>query len=43
MRLDTNRNLTEALALYRSAGYQEIEPYNEERYAHHWFEKRLTG
>ncbi|KKK04934.1 GNAT family N-acetyltransferase [Micromonospora sp. HK10] len=42
VRLDTNRNLTEALALYRAAGYQEIEPYNEERYAHHWFEKRLT-
>ncbi|MET7806114.1 helix-turn-helix domain-containing GNAT family N-acetyltransferase [Micromonospora chersina] len=42
VRLDTNRNLTEAIALYRAAGYQEIAPYNDEPYAHHWFEKRLT-
>ncbi|MFK4241650.1 GNAT family N-acetyltransferase [Micromonospora chokoriensis] len=41
VRLDTNRNLTEAIALYRSAGYREIEAYNAERYAHHWFEKRI--
>ncbi|MGN9779194.1 GNAT family N-acetyltransferase [Micromonospora sp. H33] len=42
VRLDTNRNLTEAIAMYRAAGYREIEPYNSERYAHHWFEKRLS-
>jgi GNAT superfamily N-acetyltransferase/DNA-binding MarR family transcriptional regulator len=42
VRLDTNRNLTEAIALYRSSGYREIEPYNTEPYAHHWFEKHLT-
>jgi ribosomal protein S18 acetylase RimI-like enzyme len=42
VRLDTNRNLTEAIALYRSAGYREIPPYNTERYAHHWFEKPLA-
>jgi GNAT superfamily N-acetyltransferase/DNA-binding MarR family transcriptional regulator len=42
VRLDTNRNLTEAIAMYRAAGYQEIEPYNDEPYAHHWFEKRLA-
>ncbi|MBO4205263.1 bifunctional helix-turn-helix transcriptional regulator/GNAT family N-acetyltransferase [Micromonospora echinofusca] len=41
VRLDTNRNLTEAIALYRSAGYREIPPFNDERYAHHWFEKTL--
>ncbi|MFG1896181.1 GNAT family N-acetyltransferase [Micromonospora zamorensis] len=41
VRLDTNRNLTEAIAMYRAAGYREIEAYNTERYAHHWFEKRL--
>ncbi|GIH18507.1 helix-turn-helix domain-containing GNAT family N-acetyltransferase [Rugosimonospora africana] len=41
IRLDTNRNLTEAIAMYRSAGYREIERYNTEHYAHHWFEKRL--
>ncbi|SCG55170.1 bifunctional helix-turn-helix transcriptional regulator/GNAT family N-acetyltransferase [Micromonospora halophytica] len=42
VRLDTNRRLTEAIAMYRSAGYREIEPYNTERYAHHWFEKHLA-
>jgi DNA-binding MarR family transcriptional regulator/GNAT superfamily N-acetyltransferase len=42
VRLDTNRNLTEAIAMYRSAGYREIEPYNTEHYAHHWFEKHLA-
>ncbi|MET7864235.1 helix-turn-helix domain-containing GNAT family N-acetyltransferase [Micromonospora taraxaci] len=41
VRLDTNRNLTEAIALYRATGYQEIEAYNAEHYAHHWFEKRF--
>jgi len=41
VRLDTNRSLIEAMALYRSAGYLEIPAYNSERYAHHWFEKQL--
>jgi DNA-binding MarR family transcriptional regulator/GNAT superfamily N-acetyltransferase len=41
LRLETNRNLTEAIALYRSAGYVEVEAFNDEPYAHHWFEKRL--
>jgi DNA-binding MarR family transcriptional regulator/GNAT superfamily N-acetyltransferase len=41
VRLETNRNLTEAIALYRSAGYREVPAFNRERYAHHWFEKRL--
>ena len=27
--------------LYRSPGYLEVEPFNDERYAHHWFEKQL--
>ncbi len=43
IRLETNRALTEAIAMYRSAGYVEVEPFNDERYAHHWFEKRLDG
>jgi DNA-binding MarR family transcriptional regulator/GNAT superfamily N-acetyltransferase len=42
-RLETNRALTEAIALYRSAGYVEVEPFNDEPYAHHWFAKRLDG
>ena len=43
VRLETNRNLTEAIALYRASGYVEVEPFNQERYAHHWFEKRLPA
>jgi DNA-binding MarR family transcriptional regulator/GNAT superfamily N-acetyltransferase len=43
VRLETNRNLPEAMNLYRSAGYREVEPFNDEAYAHHWFERRLGG
>jgi DNA-binding MarR family transcriptional regulator/GNAT superfamily N-acetyltransferase len=42
LRLETNRTLKEAGGLYRSAGYVEVEAFNDEPYAHHWFEKRLT-
>jgi DNA-binding MarR family transcriptional regulator/GNAT superfamily N-acetyltransferase len=41
VQLETNRALTEAIALYRSAGYHEVPAFNGEPYAHHWFEKRL--
>lgn len=41
LRLDTNRTLTEARALYARNGYREIERYNDNPYADHWFEKRL--
>jgi DNA-binding MarR family transcriptional regulator len=41
LRLDTNRALTEAHALYRSEGYREIARFNDNPYAHHWLEKRL--
>jgi DNA-binding MarR family transcriptional regulator/GNAT superfamily N-acetyltransferase len=41
LRLDTNKALTEAHALYRREGYREIARYNDNPYAHHWFEKRL--
>jgi GNAT superfamily N-acetyltransferase len=40
-RLETNGNLHEAIALYRSVGYVEVEPFNEEPFAHHWFRKEL--
>ncbi len=43
VRLDTNRSLSEAVALYRSAGYREIPAYNDNPYAHHWFEKDLCA
>lgn len=42
LRLETNHSLTEAIALYRRSGYSEVEAFNEEPYAHHWFEKRLS-
>ena len=41
LRLETNKALTEAIALYRSAGYREVPAFNDEPFAHHWFEKRL--
>ncbi len=42
LRLETNKALTEAIALYRSAGYREVPPFGDEPYAHHWFEKVLA-
>ena len=41
VQLETNKTLREAISLYRSAGYVEIDAFNDEPYAHHWFEKRL--
>jgi DNA-binding MarR family transcriptional regulator/GNAT superfamily N-acetyltransferase len=41
VRLETNRALVEAIALYRSAGYREVPAFNDEPFAHHWFEKAL--
>jgi DNA-binding MarR family transcriptional regulator/GNAT superfamily N-acetyltransferase len=41
LRLETNRTLTEAQSLYRRSGYREVQPFNAEPYAHHWFEKSL--
>ena len=42
LRLETNRALKEAIELYRASGYREVAPFNAERYADHWFEKRLS-
>ncbi len=42
LRLETNKALTEAQALYKGSGYREVKPFNDEPYAHHWFEKTLT-
>lgn len=41
VRLDTNGHLSEAIAMYRSAGYVEVPAYNDEPYADLWFEKAL--
>ena len=41
LKLDTNRALKEAHALYRKLGFVETARYNDNPYADHWFEKRL--
>src|SRR5579859_5126228 len=41
--IETSAVLTEALALYRSAGWVEVPAFNAEPFADHWFEKRLTA
>ena len=41
--LETNRSLGEAISLYRASGYREVEAFNQEPYAHHWFEKSLSS
>jgi ribosomal protein S18 acetylase RimI-like enzyme len=41
VQLDTNRTLVEAIAMYRRLGYVEVEAFNVEPYAHHWFQKDL--
>jgi DNA-binding MarR family transcriptional regulator/GNAT superfamily N-acetyltransferase len=40
--LETNGSLDEAIGLYRSSGYVEVDAFNDEPYAAHWFEKRLA-
>ena len=39
--LDTNERLAAAQSLYRSSGYAEVEPYNDNPNATHWFRKAL--
>jgi DNA-binding MarR family transcriptional regulator/GNAT superfamily N-acetyltransferase len=41
IQLETNLALTEAIALYRAAGYVEVAPFNDEPNAQLWFEKRI--
>lgn len=41
VRLETGDVLGEAIALYRSAGYVEVEPFNDEPFADRWFAKPL--
>jgi GNAT superfamily N-acetyltransferase/DNA-binding MarR family transcriptional regulator len=43
IRLETNRALREAVVLYQRSGYVEVAAFNDEPYAHHWFEKRLVS
>jgi ribosomal protein S18 acetylase RimI-like enzyme len=40
--LDTNASLEAAGGLYRSSGFTEIEPYNANPNATHWYGKRVS-
>jgi DNA-binding MarR family transcriptional regulator/GNAT superfamily N-acetyltransferase len=40
--IETSAVLTEALALYRSAGWVEVPAFNDEPFADHWLEKVLA-
>jgi DNA-binding MarR family transcriptional regulator/GNAT superfamily N-acetyltransferase len=41
LQLETHHALDEAIGLYRTAGYREVPAFNDEPYAHHWFEKTI--
>ncbi len=41
VRLETNASLDEAIGLYLSAGFVEVEPFNDEPFADHWYRKAL--
>ena len=41
LRLDTRRDLLEAIALYASQGYAKRPPFTSGEYVDHWFEKHL--
>jgi GNAT superfamily N-acetyltransferase len=43
VRLDSSAYLTEAIALYRSAGYREVAAYNDNPKADAWFERELEN
>jgi DNA-binding MarR family transcriptional regulator/GNAT superfamily N-acetyltransferase len=40
--IETSSVLPEALSLYRSAGWIDVPRFNDEPFADHWLEKRLT-
>ena len=40
-RLEADRLVITDPDLYRRAGFVEVEPFNNEPYAHHWFQKDL--
>jgi GNAT superfamily N-acetyltransferase len=42
VRLDTSDYLTDAVGLYRAAGYREVPAYNENPKASLWFERSLA-
>ncbi len=40
--IETSAALTEALSLYRSTGWVEVPPFNDEPFADHWLKKELA-
>ncbi len=42
MQLDTRDDLVEARALYAAMGYAQVEAFNDDQYAEHWFSKDLS-
>ncbi|EME60484.1 GNAT family N-acetyltransferase [Amycolatopsis decaplanina] len=42
IRLDTRSDLVEARALYARLGYEEVEPFNDDPFAHYYFAKPLA-
>jgi DNA-binding MarR family transcriptional regulator/GNAT superfamily N-acetyltransferase len=40
--IETSAVLTEALSLYRSIGWVEVPPFNDEPFADHWLKKELA-
>jgi GNAT superfamily N-acetyltransferase len=42
LRLDTRSELAEARQLYTTNGYQEVAPFNDGRFADHWYAKILS-
>jgi DNA-binding MarR family transcriptional regulator/GNAT superfamily N-acetyltransferase len=40
-RIETNSDLTEALALYVSAGWEQVDAFNDEPFADRWLQKSL--
>jgi ribosomal protein S18 acetylase RimI-like enzyme len=41
LRLDTRGDLAEARHLYATSGYHEVAPFNDGRFADHWYGKSL--
>jgi DNA-binding MarR family transcriptional regulator/GNAT superfamily N-acetyltransferase len=41
-RIETNSDLTEALALYTTTGWEQVDAFNDEPYADRWLQKALA-
>ena len=42
LRLDTRSSLSEACRLYERLGFEQVPPFNEERYSDRWYSKVLA-